>query len=391
LEKKRKKQNKQGLRVIPGEGKRFSFSTLKQAFIYYILFLLALVIIVQLGYHWLGEQFLSWRLQVIEAEVGIMYRETRVEGIIVRQEEIITAPAGGMILRLAEAGVRVPAGAEVATLGVLSRSDLQALRGSDETGPDEALWDQLLDYWHQVFPHENESESFQDGEPGSADQARENNIPDRSAFIEIITIYTEHPGMVSHYIDGFEEYEEPYYPSQEASSEENYGGSFTMEGDLVEHGSAMIKIVDNWQWNFSLILPLHSGRTVALLPSVDIELDFAPGQPVRGRLIHSEIDEGRQEVRLTYLIEKQIAGFDQVRRTEATLLHSRAEGIIVPGEAIFQRDNSYGVYINQGGRVVYKPVGVLYRQGEQVMIDGIAPASLVITRPDLVEEGQRLN
>jgi hypothetical protein len=65
LSSKKKKLAKQRFEVLPGEGKRFSFSVFKQAAVFYILLLLVLVVLAQLGYHWLGEQFLVWRLQVV--------------------------------------------------------------------------------------------------------------------------------------------------------------------------------------------------------------------------------------------------------------------------------------------------------------------------------------
>lgn len=380
---KRPKYNQQHLKVLPGEGKRFSFANFKQAVVFYLLLLIALVVIIQLGHHWLGDQFLSWRLQVVAAEPGVMQEEASVNGVITRLEKVIAAPAEGMILHLAVSGERFPAGTRLATIGVLSRAEMQALRGSEEREPDEDLWDQLTVYWQQVF---------------NAEDDQENSAPHRDpgTFQELVAVYNEEPGLLSTYIDGLENFHGPYYPLPvESAAEEDDDqvneGIYIEEGDLVDAGQPIMKIVNNWQWYFSLVLPLHPGRTLSGLPELEIIFAFSEQDAVPAILYHSEIDEQNQKVCLTYLIEKQLPGFDQVRFSAATLIYNRRQGIIVPEEAIFDKSGQIGLYLNQGGRVVFQPVSVVQRQDGRAMVEDLEAYSMVITRPDLVQEGQRLN
>lgn len=410
MKKKSLKQNRQRLKVIPGEGKRFSFTTLKQALVFYVFLLLALVVIVQLGYHWMGGQYLAWRLQVVEAETGIMQQTITVNGIVTRQEEVIKAPAPGMLLNLADAGERISIGAELATLGVLSRSDMESLRGSDRRDPDEDLLDKLLNYWQDIFPTENEREEEWGEESNQNEETNQDFETDRmgleqsanrieepvdvrreTVFKELLVIYNERPGFISHFIDGWENYSGPIYKSQEELEDNIYEGAFVLEGDLVDLGEPILKIVDNWQWFFSVVLPPHPGSTIADLKMIDIEFEFASGERVKAERYDYEIDETGREVRITYIIEKQLPGFDQVRYTGASLIYRRQQGIIVPVESVFEKDSGKGVFLNQGGRVVFQPVTIVEKQEDKVMVEGLAPFSLVITRPELVEEGQRLN
>ncbi len=393
---KRPKYNQQHLKVLPGEGKRFSFSNFKQALVFYLLLLIALVVIIQLGYHWLGDQYLAWRLQVVAAEPGVMQEEVDVNGVVTRLEEVVASPAAGMILHLAAAGERFPAGSKLATIGVLSMTEMQALRGSEEQEPDEDLWDQLTVYWQQVFKAEDDHEGVIMNE-ASED---ENNAPlrDPGTFQELILVYNEEPGLLSTYIDGLENFNGPYYPlpvENTADDDQNVDqgrkGFLLKEGDLVDVGQPILKIVNNWQWYFSLALPLHPGRTLADLPELDIIFAFSEQDAVPAILYNAEIDEQNQEVRLTYLIEKQLPGFDQARFSDATLIYSRRQGIIVPEEAIFDKSGQIGLYLNQGGRVVFQPVSVVQRQDGNAMVEDLEAYSIVITRPDLVQEGQRLN
>ncbi len=392
MTKKSTKAKRKGFKVLPGESKRFSFQNLKQAAVFYVLLLLALVIIVQLGYHWLGDQYLAWRLQITEAELGYIQRDTHVRGLITRSEEVITAPTDGMILAMTPSGKRIAAGKELVTFGVLTPDEMDNLRGSDEQEPDEDLREQLFNYWQVLFQSENDVD-----EPGAEldeltgeiieGEAEQESLPARESFNEIMVLHTETAGFVSHYVDGWEHYEGPLYLETAEPAGHNIS-----EGDLVEAGEPLIKIVDNWEWYYSIKMPLHPGRTISELSSVEFAFDFAPDQIVTASREQYEIDEDEQEVRITYVIDKQLSGFDQVRYAEASLLYSRDHGIIIPADALFESEKGkLGVYINQGGRVVFQPVTVIRQQDDRVMVEGLTQYSLVITRPDLVEEGQRLN
>lgn len=426
-DRKKKRLARQRFEVLPGEGKRFSFSNFKQAALFYVLLLLALVVIVQLGYHWLGEQFLAWRLQVIEARPGEMNQEVTVLGYITRHEEVIYAPANVVILSLAPDGQRVASGDELARLGIIPAGDLPALQGTEEEEPDLALLDQLLDYWDTLFNKHEESpaeedehaaagpidHSARDEEESENDLATE-AVPE-SSLRDAIIIYCDEPGLVSYYTDGLEDEAGPLYlvvTTEEDFEEENeqkepeqaeeeisasfeqatlpvIDGKLAEPGQLVEAGEPLLKIVDNWHWYYSLVLPLHPGRSLAELQQLEISFSFASDYPVQARLLESEIDEEARQVRLFYRIDSQLPGFERERLTESTLLYRRQSGIIVPSEALLEKEEKTGLFINQGGRVVFKPVSVIDRQDDQVLVEGLDPFSMVISRPDLVEEGQR--
>jgi len=364
VDKRKKKQAKKQFSVLEGEGRRFSFNRFKQAFVFYVLLLLALVVIVQVGYHWLGEQFLSWRLQVVAAEEGVIEHEKEVSGLVTRREHVLRAPDYGMIIDLAAAGERVPAGKEVATLGVVSRSEMQQFR-------------------------ENEGEEDENEYPQGSD------LTASLSFEETIDIESDRAGFLSAYLDGWEEYSGPHYLSEEEAVEKLEVGGFegfeTEKESLVGKGESILKIVDNWQWYYNVVLPLHPGRSLTEEKEVELEFAFYPGERVQSELYYREVDEEAGEVRLTYLVEKQIPGFEKVRWTKASLLYSRQKGIIIPEQAVFEKDGRKGVYLNRGGRVVFNPVSVLETKEEQALVEGLKVNSMVITRPDLVEEGQRLN
>ena len=395
MKKKSNRDIKRRFEVLPGEGKRFSFSNFKQAFVFYVFLLLALVIIIQLGYHWLGEQYLAWRLQIITGEPGIMIQECRAAGLVTREEMVIRAPESGLIIELAESGTRKAAGSEVAVIGIISPLEMQRIRGKEnDEYSDEDLWEQFKEYWRQLFIENRSNEQGENaaGEGIAAESGSGMAIePSSITFADTISIYCESSGLLSHYTDGWEEYSGPLYLKAEEYADRSGGGKYAVIGELIDAGQPMIKIVNNWRWYYSIRLPLHPGQVIAGNEKVEIEFDFAPGDMVQGRLYHHEIDEASQEVLLTYEIEEQIEGFEQTRWAEAVLLYSRREGIIVPEEALFEKGGREGVFITEGGRVTFIPVSLVERRENKLLVEGIDPGSLIITKPELVEEGQRLN
>lgn len=361
---KKIKKARQRFEVHSGDGRRFDFSRLKQGFVFYVLLLLAFVVIVQVGYHWLGEQFLAWRLQVVAAEQGTMEQELEVEGLVTRSEEVVKAPEHGMVLELAEAGERVSVGKELARIGVT----------------------------RDPYPPEQDQEDGDEpGENTGGEEDPAGNEPAPGDFEEIITISSNKAGLLSYHLDGLENREGPYYMGSEELEDNLPEVSVTRINDRITAGEPLLKIVNNWEWYYNIILPLHPGRTIASEQDIKLTFDFSPDNKVSAELYQFEVDEEKKEVRLTYRVEKQVAGFDEVRRSEATLYYSRQEGVIIPAEAVFEKDQDKGVFVNRGGRVVFQPVKVIERKGDRALVEGLEPQSLVITRHELVEEGRRLN
>ncbi len=378
MDKKQLRQDRRRFEVLPGEGKRFSFSSLKEALIFYAFLLLVLVVLAQIAYHWLGDQFQTWRLGIIEAEPGLMQQQIAVTGVITRNETVVNAPVNGVILRLAALGERAPVGFELARIGQLSSAEFELLKETEENEVSRKLWGSIQQYWQQAFDAEKE--------PEMTEEAGEDWI-----FSAVKIVTSPEAGFVSYYLDSWEKFNGPLYLTAKELETEPPTGRYTVEGELVEQGQPILKIVDNWRWYFNLVLPLHPGKTIRAMPEIALEFDLSPGEIIQGSLINSEVDEDLQEVRLTYQIERQLPGFDLARIAVATLLYEQKSGIIVPEEAVINRDHSTGVYVSQHGRIVFVPVTVVEKQDEYLMIEGIEPHSLIITRPDLVTEGQRLN
>jgi len=207
-------------------------------------------------------------------------------------------------------------------------------------------------------------------------------------FKEKVTVAGDKPGLLSYYLDGWETLDRGNYHLPEQFNREP---AISAAGLFVEEGQPLFKIVNNWQWYFNVVLPLDPGRTVAAQKKVTFTFAFAPVNPVEALLEESRIDSAAGEVRLSYRLDRQLPGFERARWSGARLSFQRQEGIVIPHSALVERENETGVFVNSGGTVRFVPVTVIRRQDGRVMVEGIEAFSMVITRPHLVREGQRLD
>ncbi|MEW5785896.1 MAG: HlyD family efflux transporter periplasmic adaptor subunit [Bacillota bacterium] len=365
--------------VIPGEGRRHSH--VKQALVFYLVLGLVAVLVIQAGSQWMGMLFFARRLQITTAEPGFFDYSVAAEGVVTRREQVISAPASGIIVELAPSGERIAVGRHLVTILLLSREDILDLQ--TEILTEKTLWSRLEQYlrdlWHGAAADQPDQPVVLTGE-----------IP--PWFQETVTLSSETAGLLSYYVDGWESlWEEAYLTRELVESAASKTVGDLAVGTFVEAGAPLLKIVNNWSWLYHVILPLDSGRGIAARESVTIVFDYAPDNPVQAVLENMVIDAAASEVRLTYRLDQELPGFDRVRWSSASIRFRQEQGIIIPAPAITAQQGQTGVFINSGGSVVFNPVTVIDYQDNRALVDGLEPYTMVIGRPDLVREGQRLN
>ncbi|HOB28184.1 MAG: HlyD family efflux transporter periplasmic adaptor subunit [Dethiobacteria bacterium] len=366
------------LEVLPGKGRRFAH--LRQASVFYIVLGLVALLVLQAAYHWMGPFILARRLQVVTAAMGHMEKKLEVEGLITRQELLLTAPCSGVIIELSPPGERAPAGTTAAVIVPLTAAERERLE--KEVEPEESLWEKVKDYFSSLAGAASESEPAKDL-PGTG------TLPSR--IEEKVPLVLPEAGLLLHRLDGWEGLEERTYLTAEQFAATPKSAFEAKEGLFVEEGQPVMKLIDNWQWHFNLLLPLEPGRSMAARETVLCKFAFAPEKLVTAELVAVEIDSKKEEVRLTYCIREQFPGFENLRWAAAELILEREEGIIIPAAALVEHEGYSGVFLNQGGMVKFQEITVLASKDGELLVEGLEPDSMVITRPELVEEGQRLN
>ncbi len=367
------------LEVLPGEGRRFA--RFGQAAAYYIIIILIVLLVLQAGYHWMGPFILARRLRIVAASEGCMEQRIEVEGMIARQELLLQAPCSGIIAELAPSGERAAAGAAAAVLAPLTPAELQKLQG-DEVERAEALWEKIRKWLVAIAGGEAEDDP-------EAPFILSGEIPPWLHERVILTL--PQAGLLLHRLDGWENPGDRIYLTEEEYAAAEKKPFQAIAGLYVEEDQPIMKVVDNWQWSYQILLPLEEGRIAAVWDNVYLEFPAAPGPPIPAVLCSVDIDADSEQVRLAYSINRQLAGCEDLRRLKADLIFDRRQGVIIPAGALVERGSGAGVFLNQGGRVKFKDVDVIRVQGGEAMIEGLEPGSMVIARPELVEEGRRLN
>ncbi len=363
--------------VIPGEGKP---ERRGKAFVFYLILALVLVLVLQTGYHWVSAQVLAQRLQVVAAEPGYMDSSIELEGYIVREEKVVYSPCSGVVLEMHPDGERVSSGTPLVTLAVMSPAEIASL--SESEAEPEGWWDEVIGFFHHWLGGEAEEETEESLPLFSGE------IPPWHSEREVVP--APEAGLLSYHLDGWENLNGETMLAL-GRSEALPEPSRLVKGAVVKAGQPLFKIVDNWHWNYHAVLPLDPGRTAAAQETVHITFDFAPDKPVRAELQDAQLDAAAGEVRLHYLLEHQLPGFEAARRAQAVISFQRQKGLIIPAAALLTQDGQAGVYLNSGGTVIFAPVTVLRLQDEKALVEGLEPYAMVISAPELVREGQRLN
>ncbi len=383
---RRKMRPKPRLTVIRGEGR--SPDPIRQATVYYLILALAGVLIFLAGYHWIGTYLSSRRLQQVLVWNGCLDYTVAVDGVITRREEVIMAPCAGVLAETAPPGERVLKDTVVARIFPLSRSELEQVQ------PDQPREESPLEQFLNVLRRFLRSGEEGEGAGRAAPAAPQATVPvtgEAPPWLgEGEAVTAPRPGLLSLYVDGWEGVNPVSCLKRRDEAESGEPAPFENGNyNYVEAGQPLLKIIDNWCWHYTVVLPSDPGRDVAAREQVSLTFAFAPESPVDGFLEAVEADETNGVVYLTYRVERDLPGFGDQRWTGAVINYRRLHGLLVPAAALSREgEDGVFVYTNEGGAVRRYPVTVLGLQDDRAVVEGFPPYSLVITRPGLVREGR---
>ena len=351
----------------------------------FVIFALILIILLQVGYKWVNSWLYFRRVQVVVAEESKVDSVLSTEGIIVRNEKVVFSDDAGMVLGKIPEGDRIHVGGEVVTI-VTDYSEPPETKEAEEPHQIVQYYESARDWILDMFfierePHIHEAEE---------NDSRYSNVDNA------VSVESPAAGLVSYQIDGLEERYLPGYPYdllqryKELEDKPAEGDSIE-RNTIVSRGSPVFRIVDNYEWFYSIAVDHETGRRIGNRNNVEVTFSFAPDDPVSGYQVDLNMDRDSGLTFVTYRFRRQLPGFTRHRWVEADIKYHTVSGIKVPSRAIFQgSDNEEGLFLNDRGIVVYRPVTILYQGDDFNLVEGINPESIVITRPDLVQEGQRL-
>ncbi len=360
--------------------------SLHEKVVSFIVFVLLFLILMQVTYKWVNSWLYFRRVQVVVAEESSVDSVLKTEGIIVRNEKVVFSDNAGMVLGKIPEGDRVHVGGEVITM---IPDYFEAPEAVEEEEPHQVVkfFQAVRDWIYDKF--------FIARDTPVKDGVAESDI-NYSEFGDVIPVDSPIAGLVSYQIDGLEERYIPDYPYDLLQRYRQYEdkpaeGQSIDRYTIVPRGSPIFKIVDNYEWFFSIAVDHETGRLIGNRNNVEVTFSFAPDDPVSGYKVDLEMDRDSGLTFVTYRFRRQLPGFSRYRWVDADIKYHTVQGVKVPSRAVFKdSDGEEGLYLNDQGIVIYKQVKVIYREKEFFLIEGINPESIVITRPDLVQEGQLL-
>lgn len=341
-----------------------------------------LFVLIPLAWSWLQDIREQRALQTVTAEITAVEEKLPVEGIINRDESIIFAPAAGYLHFTVPEGQRVPVGELVAVLEP-EPPQPAALAGTPEEPEQQTFWQQAIAFLRRLVAAGTQEKE----EPETADTPPRQQPPASSA-----RIHAPLAGMVAFGVDGYESALAPvgrrfFYLGDRREQE---GAMLIADGQFVEKGQPLGRIVNNYHWYFSFVLPAETGARIASLEEAELVFSLAPDRRLQACREEFYIDRLSEEYFITYRVDEELPLFYQTRHVTAEIILDRHAGVLLPVEALVDDEGRTGVYTIVRGRARFQAVEIVYHKDQSSVFVDIPAGTQIILTPEHVCEGQRM-
>lgn len=369
---------------------------LKRAAVWFLAVILFLFIFRHL-FTWGYSRVASYFVNTYIVEERMIDNKFSREGLIVRDEKLITAPWEGYLLWAVEDGERIGAGKMVAEIveevspetveeeeelreTSNSHETLEALEIENKTGVmvdnlrDNMAWGDMItarDYYQELKYFSQEvmvRKSFTRGKS------------------KIVTPFS---GIAVFHTDGLEDLLTPEnvnFLSYEQMQDFEPNIRKINAGERVRQGAPLVKIVDNYSWYFSVYVNSSQIDKIRDQGRTKLSFSFAPGEEVTARLYSVEEDEDNK-YQVTFIITEHLEDFYLHRQVKADIIYDSFRGITIPSSALVEKDGEPGVYSVEKAMIKFRPVEVVSSFEEELLVEGLSTGRLIITNPGFFKEG----
>ena len=364
-----KRAKREHLKVLEGMGtavQRTAGAGKKN--IYFLLLFLSLFLLVQILCGWIWGGAGQDTINTVLASEGTTDVSFPAGGIITFSEKVVLAPCSGFVYYKVTGGERVPVGKELASI---TDFPLKKAESEGDESPDSEYFLRVKDWLL-----------------GETDEEPTDFFPVNNKEMKIIAPL---PGLVHLKMDGFEIFGPnsrfPYLTSEEFA-EKGTEERLLSSGERVLRSTPLLKLIDNYYWYYSAVLPPELGR---LLPESQQEnklfFSFAPDIPVQGRKVESrERDDGTLEI--TWCIDRELPDLYEQRWDSAEIVYKKLEGALIPKSALVQKEDKKGVYVVEEGVINFREVIVLTERENDYLVKNLEIYERVVAKPENVREGQ---
>ncbi|WP_027340729.1 HlyD family efflux transporter periplasmic adaptor subunit [Halonatronum saccharophilum] len=277
------------------------------SFIIVVMGLIVLSLLVILAVNFFGYH--STRL--ITTSYGRVRDEFNTKGILIRDEEVTLASKGGIVKLHLEEGRRVSIGNHIATI----------------------------------------------------EDAGEN-----------VDLYNYRSGLLSYKVDGLEStlrMEEREKLDYSRFNSLKGKSNPIRDGDKVNIGRPIFKIVDNFKFYLAVLLPQEQLSKYEVGTGVEILFSEVEGQYFRAK-VDKIIPDNPQNIMLIE-IRRYIPELLNLRKTEVKVVRRQYHGIVIPNSALIENKDKIGVLVNGYTKNYFREVEVIGEVGEKAIIKGIGP------------------
>lgn len=367
----KKKGIKGHLKVIEGSGQGAGRETewYKKKPTYLLLFLLAFFLLAQILVGWVWGTVNQNVIATVSANEEIINMTFSTCGLITFDEEVILAPRPGFVYYDVEEGERVPVGKQLAAI-------MDFPLDKDEKEDEEK---EVMEYYEEIkrwFLHGDRSMDYSSLFPRN----------------EEMVVAASLAGLVNLQIDGFEKYGPvssfPYMTEKEYQ-EKKFTEQRLESGEKVYRYMPLLRIMNNYYWYYSTVLPAEQGEVLADKSSVKLYFSFAPGTTVWGERVEVREREDSGEVEITWRMNRSLPYFYSQRFSNAEIVYKDIEGMLVSRDAVLEIDGKKGVFILENGLVSFLEVVILMERENSILVENLDPEHRIVTKPESVREGQR--
>jgi putative membrane fusion protein len=173
----------------------------------------------------------------------------------------------------------------------------------------------------------------------------------------ILEINSPESGIISYYIDGYEEILTPHnlgkleykiIQSMDDTSDK-------LKYEKVIYNQKIFKITDNTAWYTVIITDFDDADTFKLGRQISIDILDAR---IKGKIIDKLHDETK-----SFIIVKTnqyVSGFNKIRKANLNIVKEQYEGLKICKDSIIEKEDQMGVYVlNVNRKAVFKPIKVL--------------------------------
>ncbi|ADG82970.1 HlyD family efflux transporter periplasmic adaptor subunit [Thermincola potens] len=224
------------------------------------------------------------------------------------------------------------------------------------------------------------------------------NIPDVRGRdgVTAINISSPRAGLVSYRLDGLEKLLVPH----NVNIMDLFGifAGHTLQSlkyddnQVVEAGQTVAKVVNNLEPMLVLgELPNQPVFLKKIKPGgrVLVDLGLAGSKPVYLTVV--EAKPTGDKLRIVLELNDFAKEFIQNRVHTFRLISDRFEGYIVPEQALVYKDNKPGIYTVYKKLTRWQPVKIEGKVKDQVAVSGLEPETTYVINPKYIEEGQPVN